>query len=108
MEVPRDINLLPGMSAKVFAVETNSDGLNHDVYVPAHTVLEDSAGRFVYVVDVEENLLGKVARRSVVVGALNENGIQVVQGLEEGDQVITAGMSKVSPGLVVSLMDEVK
>lgn len=108
MKVPRDINLLPGMSAKVFAVETNNDGLNHDVYVPAHTVLEDSAGRFVYVVDVEENLLGKVARRSVVVGALNENGIQVVQGLEEGDQVITAGMSKVSVGLLVKLMDEVK
>ena len=108
MEVPRDINLLPGMSAKVFAVETNNDGLNHDVYVPAHTVLEDSAGRFVYVVNVEDNLQGKVARRSVAVGALNENGIQVVQGLEEGDQVITAGMSKVSPGLVVKLMDEVK
>ena len=108
MDVPRDINLLPGMSAKVFAVESNKDGLNQDVYVPSHTVLEDSAGRFVYVVNLDGLLLGKVARRSVVVGALNENGIQVVQGLEEGDQVITAGMSKVSPGLVVKLMGEVK
>lgn len=108
MEKPEDINVLPGMSAKIFTVENNDDGLNHDVYVPAHSVLEDSSGRFVYVVNLENNVQGKVDRRSVVVGALNENGIQVVQGLEEGDQVITAGMSKVSSGLLVKLMNEVK
>ena len=105
MAAPRNINLLPGMSAKVFAVETNADGVNQDVYVPAHTVLEDGAGRFVYVVNLSDSSVGEVARRSVVVGALNENGIQVVQGLEEGDRVITAGMSKVSVGLAVKLLD---
>ena len=51
---------------------------------------------------------GIAVRRSVVVGQINENGIQIIQGLNIGDKVITAGMSKVSDGLDVGLMDEAR
>lgn len=106
MSAPQDINLLPGMSARVFA-EHQSDGKElKEVYVPAHSVLEDGQGRFVYL--AIETAVGKaeVMRRAVVVGELNENGLQVLQGLDVGDKVITAGMSKISQGLAVRIMVE--
>lgn len=108
MQPPSSINVLPGMSTTVFAIE-NNNMVNHDVYVPSHSVLEDSAGRFVYIAKQTDNKMeATIERRSIVVGLLNENGIQVVQGLNVGDKVITAGMSKVSQGLKVGLMDETK
>jgi len=111
MQSPASINVLPGMSTNVFAREKLSQQNQLDVYVPSHSVLEDSAGRFVYTVsqgDDGNSMEGTVERRSVIVGQLNENGIEIIQGLNEGDRVITAGMSKVSKGLHVALMDEEK
>lgn len=106
MDAPSDINVLPGMSTTVFAIEKEGSEHENDVFVPAHSVLEDSAGRFVYVVQHESNeAQGLVERRSVVVGKLNENGLQIVKGLIVGDKVITAGMSKISVGMAVRLMD---
>jgi len=110
MQSPSSINVLPGMSIKVYAREKLSQQNQLDVYVSSHAVMEDSAGRFVYTVkSSDDNFMeGIVERRSVVVGNLNENGIQIIQGLNMGDRVITAGMSKVSEGLHVGLMDETK
>jgi len=108
MQRPTSINILPGMSAIVLAIE-KENAINHDIYVPSHSVLEDSAGRFVYAVKQTPNTMqGVVVRRNVVVGQVNENGIQIIQGLKIGDSVITAGMSKVSDGLDVALMNEAR
>ena len=109
MAPPSSINVLPGMSAKVFARKKLIHLNQSDVYVPSHSVQEDSAGRFVYIVKQSNSdnfFEGVVERRSVVVGQLNYNGIHIIQGINIGDRVITAGMSKVSKGLKVSLMDE--
>ena len=103
MDDPEDITVLPGMSTKVIAIDKLSSD-STDIYVPAHAVLEDSSGRYVYLADATEADQAAISRRGVVVGALNENGIQVVQGLKEGDLVVTAGMSKLSEGMAVRLM----
>lgn len=106
MAAPKDINLLPGMSARVFA-EHKSDGKElKEVYVPAHAVLEDGQGRFVYIAVETAESIAEVQRRAVVVGELNENGLQILQGLDLGDNVITAGMSKMTEGLTVRIMAE--
>lgn len=105
MDSPTDINVLPGMSTKVIATNELSQRSN-DIYVPAHAVLEDSSGRFVYLAEASvENHQASIRRRAVVIGALNENGIQIVQGLQEGEHVVTAGMSQLSEGMDVRLMD---
>ncbi len=106
MDGPTDINLLPGMSARVYAELNVHDKAIKEIFVPAHSVLEDSQGRFVYVVNETSETQGDIERRAVVVGELNENGILVLQGLDVGDKVVTAGMSKMSPGLTVRLMAE--
>ena len=104
MAAPEGINVLPGMSVTVFAIENDSEIGSLDV--PAHAVLEDSAGRFVYIVEQSsESGVGVVKRRSLVVGKLNENGIQIINGLIVGDRVITAGMSKITDGMNVRLLD---
>ncbi|OUR63477.1 hypothetical protein A9Q73_09470 [Bermanella sp. 47_1433_sub80_T6] len=106
MDEPKDINLLPGMSARVYAELNIHDKSIKEIFVPAHSVLEDSQGRFVYVVNDASETQGEIERRAVVVGELNENGILILQGLDVGDRVVTAGMSKMSPGLMVRLMAE--
>lgn len=106
MDKPTDINLLPGMSARVFADINVNGKAEKEIFLPPHTVLEDSQGRFVYVVINSSRVQGVVERRAVVVGGLNENGILILQGLNAGDKVVTAGMSKMSPGLSVRLMAE--
>lgn len=106
MDAPDDINLLPGMSTQIIALQKSGTKESSQIYIPAHCVLEDSQGRFVYIVKPVETGTGEVTRRAVVVGDLNENGIQVIQGLDAGDKVVTAGMSKMSQGLVVRLMAE--
>ena len=107
MDAPEDINVLPGMSTTVFASNKDRAKSSQDIYVPAHAVMEDSAGRFVFVAEpTTQNDTATVIRKAVVVGKLNENGIQVVKGLILGDKVITAGMSKISNNMTVRLMDE--
>ena len=108
MDAPQGLNLLPGMSAKVGTREQAAQGSGAPVYIPAHAVLEDDQGRFAYIVTESGENRGVVSRVAVVVGDLNENGIQILQGLSSGDLVVTAGMSKMQEGLAVRLMSGVK
>lgn len=106
MPAPEDANILPGMSTLLVATEKFDENAQDDIYVPAHAVLEDSAGRFVFTVAPNEDQeTGTVERRSVVVGTLNENGIQILQGLTVNDKIITAGMSKISDNMQVQCMN---
>lgn len=114
MDAPSDITLLPGMSARVIGKLKNAD--QPTINVPTDTVLEDSNGRYVYVVTPLRDetagegtggeIVGTVSRRDVTVGGLNAKGIQIDTGLNAGDRLVTAGMSKMHPGLVVKLMGE--
>lgn len=106
MEYPDGINLLPGMSARVYAVHSSISNNEYDIYIPAHAVLEDGQGRFVYVAIPGKNDQAIINRRAVVVGKLNENGIEIIHGLSVGDSVVTAGMSKMSQDLVVRMISE--
>jgi multidrug efflux pump subunit AcrA (membrane-fusion protein) len=76
------------------------------VHVPAHAVLEDREGRFVYLVKVTGDAQGVVERRAVKTGNLSNLGLEITSGLETGDKVVTAGMSKMLPGLEVRLTTE--
>lgn len=65
--------------------------------VPQQAVLSDQGGRYVLVVDTEN----KVEQRPVQVGQTQGASYVVTNGLEEGDQVITEGIQRVRPGIVV-------
>lgn len=99
-----DSRLQPNLAAEV-ELQINSPNDRPVVLVPAIAVSEDERGRFVYVVervdDANAKDLGVVKRRTVQIGRLTQEGLEVLSGLSSGDRVVTAGFSQLREGLTV-------
>jgi multidrug efflux system membrane fusion protein len=93
-----------GMAADV-AFTFGSDDERERFWVPLHAVAEDREGRFVYIVEPTEGGKAVVRRKAVTVGELTADGLEVLNGLEDGDRVVTAGVSQIHDGLEVKLSD---
>lgn len=65
--------------------------------VPQQAVLADQGGRFVLVVGDGNT----VEQRPITVGRTLDGSYVVTQGLAEGEQVITEGIQRVRPGMIV-------
>lgn len=97
-----ETDIRSGMSAEVgFLFESESQRIVH--LVPSAAVGEDREGRFVFVVEPTEAGLGVVRRRAVSVGELTPDGLEILEGLVDGDRIVTAGWSKIEDGLRVRL-----
>jgi len=94
-----DLNLLPGMSVTVRG-GSPADTL---ITVPPETVLANEDGTYVFVVDDIKGELGTVHKRPVATGEMIDQGVVVTSGLDVGDRLVTAGMSKMYDGLEVRL-----
>jgi RND family efflux transporter MFP subunit len=93
----------PGMAAEVsFALAT--EGPAERIIVPAVAVGEDRQGRFVFTVEPTDGGLGVAHRVAVTVGELTSDGLEILSGLQEGDLVITAGVSRIVDGQRVKLL----
>jgi RND family efflux transporter MFP subunit len=77
------------------------------IIVPSLAVGEDREGRFVFVLERTEESHGTVRRRSVEIGRSLEalTKIQIVRGLEEGEEIVTAGVRRISDGMAVRALD---
>jgi membrane fusion protein, multidrug efflux system len=92
-----DPGIRSGMAAEVaFTFETGDDGERFTV--PPVAVGEDREGRFVFVVEPTGNDLGIARRRTVTVGELTGDGLVILDGLKDGDFLVTAGVSKITDG----------
>jgi membrane fusion protein (multidrug efflux system) len=85
----------PGQFGRVRGV---ADTVENAILVPLVAVMEQQSAKTVYVVE-DGN---KVAVRTVVLGERYENMTIVKEGLKPGERVITEGMQKVRPGMVVT------
>lgn len=103
MSAPKEHVILPGMTAMVRASINLNDTNEASYYLPANAVLKDNQGHYVFVVNKLEKGKGKVSRKDITVGDLTALGLEVFNGLTDGDAVITAGMTKVSSGMLVKL-----
>ncbi len=74
--------------------------------VPPVAVGEDRDGRFVFVVEEIVGGLGIVRRRPVVVGELTAEGLEILDGLVDGERIVTAGVRRLHDGRQVRLMNE--
>jgi len=90
--------ILPGMTGVLTVDQQNS---SKRIIVPANVVLSDVNGKFVYILDHTPEKQSLVKRQNVVVGALLTNGVEITSGLQNGDKVVTAGMSKLADGMEV-------
>lgn len=94
----------PGMTAEVAVGFDVREGAARFV-VPPEAVAEDREGRFVFVLDPAGDGTGTVHRRPVTVGELGTGGLEVVDGLADGDLVVTAGVSRLENGQRVRVAD---
>jgi len=101
MELPKNRNILPGMTARVVAERTLAESFDANFYLPANVVLKDSRGHYVFTVADNDNGIGTVRRTDVTIGEISQLGIEIFDGVQEGEHVLTAGMSKVSDGMQV-------
>ena len=90
-----------GMTADVtFVLAAAKNGPTYAL--PTSAVGEDRDGRFVFKVErSDDDGLGVVHRSPVEVGQLLSNGVEINSGVEPGDLVVTAGVSRIYDGLQV-------
>lgn len=105
MDQPEGINILPGMSATVTGTSDKNDQAEARIVIPAIAVMEDpQENAFVWVMDPKEMTVGK---KQVKAGEMiGSNSILILEGLENGDQVVTSGIAKLQEGMKVSIWKE--
>jgi membrane fusion protein (multidrug efflux system) len=94
-----DRALRPGMLLTVEVVTEERMGLS----VPERTVVQNAAKAFVYVVDAER----KAVKTEVQLGMRKAGFVEIVTGLNEGDEVVTDGVVKLRDGATVQYADDV-
>ncbi len=99
-----DPDIRPGMAA-VAAFLFESRDSRERFLLPTVAVGEDRRGRFVYVAEPLPDEPGHALahRRTVTVGELTADGLEVFEGLTEGELVITAGISRITEGQKVRI-----
>ncbi|EKU89625.1 efflux RND transporter periplasmic adaptor subunit [Bacteroides oleiciplenus] len=91
-----DKELMPGMVTEVVLAEVGKEAL---YIIPVHIVqLDEKNNSFVWVNDA-----GKASKRILKCGEFAAEGVTVVSGLNEGDEIIVEGQQKVCEGTPVLL-----
>jgi RND family efflux transporter MFP subunit len=97
----------PGMAAEItlrfFEGGDGEAAVGDRIFLPPVAVGEDRDGRFVFLLD---EAAGRVNRRSVTVGELTAQGLEVLEGVEPGDKVVTAGVRRLTDGDAVRVLEE--
>ena len=92
----RERELRPGMLARVtFTQRVDKD----QVVVPRHTIMERDTGRIVYVVDN-----GKAFQREVSIGISQREKVQILMGLNKGEQLVVEGHTKLTDGEEITIV----
>ncbi len=103
----RPPGLRPGMTAEVtFSIKPDAAGLAgfEGFMIPIAAAFPEADDRFsVFVFDREASTLSK---RAIRTGGVRDNEIAVLEGLEEGDIIATAGVPFLRDGQQVTLLDE--
>lgn len=98
MDRPENINLLPGMTATVYARPFLA--LQSVLRVPLTALGEtDSKDSFVWVADP---LTYAIHRQPVRLGEVEGDRAVVLEGLQGGDRIVSAGVSRLAEGSIIS------
>jgi RND family efflux transporter MFP subunit len=106
MDQPDDIKILPGMAGRSTADRKDVDAVRQTgIVIPVSAIFspEENATSYVWVFDEQS---ATVSRRAVVTGELSDHGVPVGEGLTPGEWVVTAGVSYLTEGQTVRLLEE--
>ena len=88
--------LMPGMVCRVNVFDDTAASI---VSIPANAVqISHTGDNFVWCVND-----GRAEAKPVVTGALTTDGVEITNGLKEGDQVVTDGYQKISENMKVKV-----
>ncbi len=94
----------PGMVAEVtLTPQQEEQAIPEGFKLPLTAIGEDRDGSFVFRVEGEPGGAGKVVRQPIKIGRLSADGIYVLEGVSEGQRVVTAGVSRIQDGLQVMI-----
>lgn len=94
----------PGMAAEV-TLRIDGTARGAGVLVPPQAVGQDQRGRFVYIlITPDTGSVATVERRTVETGALTPEGMEILQGVADGEYVATAGLRTLASGQQVRLL----
>ncbi|MDP0563586.1 MAG: efflux RND transporter periplasmic adaptor subunit [Candidatus Endonucleobacter sp. (ex Gigantidas childressi)] len=103
LPVPEDLNVLPGMSATVIIdlskVIKESQRGNY-MLVPLSAIASDDSTNKTVVWRFDEQA-SSVKPVEVLIGRITESGVQIVSGLNLGDKIVSAGISRLTEGMKV-------
>jgi membrane fusion protein, multidrug efflux system len=89
----------PGMIAEV---RLNGNHSSMNILIPTESIVHDVDNQsYIYVLDDTRH---KAFRRKVSLGSMTENKIQVIAGLSAGEMIVTAGQSKLSDGVNITVV----
>jgi RND family efflux transporter MFP subunit len=96
MEAPKNVQILPGMTATVTVSFRRASILGNQLIVPVSAVMTPAGaqGPVVWVVGPDQT----VAPRPVKVGAVTGSRIEIVEGLQPGDRIVVAGVTQLREG----------
>lgn len=98
-------NLKQGMTASItfnFNTEIEAKDQKH-IIVPVKTVGEDGNGNFVFTVTSQDGKVGIVKKQTITLGKITNSGFIVLDGLQEGQILVTAGTNSLLDGQKVKL-----
>jgi RND family efflux transporter MFP subunit len=96
-------DIRPGMAASVTLDLAGDLASGNTLTVPAKAVAEDDQGRFVFLLETQEDGLATVRKRPVTVGRLTSVGFEILEGLVAGQRIATAGLQTLLDGQHVRL-----
>jgi RND family efflux transporter MFP subunit len=105
IEIPGDQSglLRPGMFASVFIItETHEQAL----VIPKKALVLEGEGDQIFVFERDTTGVGKAVRKRVKLGFSDNERLEIVSGLSEGELVITVGQEGLRPGTAVRLVGE--
>jgi RND family efflux transporter MFP subunit len=103
MEQPESVLILPGMSGTAQAREIRSGLPESGIVIPPSAVRASGTGDEGFTVWVVDPGSGSVVLREVETGRVLWSGIQIENGLSEGEWVVTAGVNSLVEGQKVRL-----
>ncbi len=97
-----DERIKSGMAANVYFEFNTNDNSENTIIVPASAVGEDANGRFVFIIE-GSNEKATVKKQTISIGDLTSDGFEIVNGLQVGQKIATAGLQTLLDGQEVKL-----
>jgi RND family efflux transporter MFP subunit len=98
MQAPEGIRVLPGMTATVTVNYRRASILGDRILVPISAVFQrDNGEQVAWIIDSD----GKSSPRPIKTGVASGSHIEIMEGLQPGDRIATAGVSFLRDGMRV-------